>query len=120
MPETPSAASGYGGFCQAAARADFTGSTLLWSAFDRTFLWFYSLPQAGNLARLPGTAAFARRRPALILPVARSFGALLLGLGDVVFLAETLNPAGGIYQLLFTGKEGMAGGTNFHFYILRG
>ena len=37
---------------------------------------------------------------------------------DVVFSAEALNPAGGVNQLLFAGKERMAGGTNFHFDIL--
>lgn len=31
-----------------------------------------------------------------------------------VFSVETFNPAGGVHQLLFPGKERMTGGTNFH------
>jgi hypothetical protein len=37
---------------------------------------------------------------------------------DIVLFAEPLDPAGGVYQLLFTRKERMAGGTNFHLDIL--
>jgi hypothetical protein len=43
-----------------------------------------------------------------------------LSLFDIVFLAEALDAAGGVYQLLFTRKERMAGGTNFNFEILNG
>ena len=33
---------------------------------------------------------------------------------NVILLAEALNAAGGVNQLLLAGKEGVAGGTNFH------
>ena len=45
---------------------------------------------------------------------------VLLGLFDVVFSAEAFNTSGGIHQFLLARKEGVAGGTNFHFYILGG
>jgi hypothetical protein len=38
----------------------------------------------------------------------------------VVFLPEAFNTAGCVNKLLFTGKEGVAGGTDFYFYILDG
>ena len=38
----------------------------------------------------------------------------------VIFLPEPLNPPRCIHQLLFAGKEGVAGGTNFHLDILHG
>jgi hypothetical protein len=39
---------------------------------------------------------------------------------DVVFFAEPLDAAGGVHQLLFTGKKRMTGGTNFNLDILDG
>jgi len=39
---------------------------------------------------------------------------------DIVLPAEALDAAGGIYQLLFAGKEGVAGRAYFHFDILDG
>ena len=39
---------------------------------------------------------------------------------DIVLLPEALDAAGGVYQLLLAGKEGMAGRTDFHLYILYG
>jgi hypothetical protein len=37
---------------------------------------------------------------------------------NVVFLPEPLNPSGSVYQLLFAGKERVAGGTNFNLDVL--
>ena len=37
---------------------------------------------------------------------------------DVVLLAEALDASGCVYQLLLAGKEGVAGGANFHLYVL--
>jgi hypothetical protein len=36
---------------------------------------------------------------------------------DVVLSLEPFNTSGSIYQFLFAGKKGMAGGTNFHLDI---
>ena len=47
------------------------------------------------------------------------FGVLRLFL-NIVLLAEALNTAGGIYQLLLARKEGVAGRTNFNLNILNG
>jgi hypothetical protein len=33
---------------------------------------------------------------------------------NVVFLSEPLDPSGSINEFLFAGKEGVAGGANFH------
>jgi hypothetical protein len=35
-------------------------------------------------------------------------------LGDAVLLAEFLDPAGGVHDLLLAGVERVAGGTDFH------
>ena len=40
------------------------------------------------------------------------FGFSCVALG--VFAAETLDAAGGVHELLLAGKEGMAGGADFH------
>ena len=37
---------------------------------------------------------------------------------NVVFLPEAFDAPGGIYQFLFAGEEGVAGGTNFNLYVL--
>jgi hypothetical protein len=39
---------------------------------------------------------------------------LLLVVALGVLAAETLDTAGGVQHLLFTGEEGMAGGADFH------
>jgi hypothetical protein len=43
-----------------------------------------------------------------------------LRLFDVVFLPEPFYAARRVNELLFAGKERMAGGTNFHFDVLYG
>ena len=43
-----------------------------------------------------------------------------LSLFDVVLFPEALDTAGSIYQFLLACKEGMAGRTDFHLYILYG
>jgi hypothetical protein len=47
-------------------------------------------------------------------------GLLLLGLFDVVFLAEALDAAGGVDEFLLAGKERVAGGAYFHLDIFDG
>jgi hypothetical protein len=43
---------------------------------------------------------------------------LLLFLIQIVFLAESLHPAGGIHQFLLAGKEGVTAGADFYLDIL--
>jgi hypothetical protein len=45
---------------------------------------------------------------------------MLSALFYVVFLPEPLNPSGGVNQLLFAGKEGMTGRTDFHLDVFNG
>jgi hypothetical protein len=47
-------------------------------------------------------------------------GLLLLGLCDIVLLAEAFDAAGGVDEFLLAGKERMAGGTYFHFDVFGG
>jgi hypothetical protein len=44
---------------------------------------------------------------------------LFLFVAQPVFLPETFDPTGGVHQLLLTGEEGVAAGTNLHLDILR-
>jgi hypothetical protein len=56
----------------------------------------------------------------IILPgvfVRFAAAAFLKLLFDVVLPAETLNPSGGVHQLLLTRKEGVAGGTDLHLNV---
>jgi hypothetical protein len=53
-------------------------------------------------------------------PPGAEFLRLLLGVFDVVFFPEPFYAARGIHQLLFSRKEGMTGGTNFHLKVLNG
>jgi hypothetical protein len=39
---------------------------------------------------------------------------------NVVFLSEPFDAACGVYQFLFAGKEGVAGGANFNLDVLYG
>ena len=45
---------------------------------------------------------------------------LFSGFLNIVLSSEALDAAGGIYQLLLAGEEGMAGGANLNLYILDG
>jgi hypothetical protein len=39
---------------------------------------------------------------------------------DIVFLPEPLDSTGGIHKFLFSRKERVAGGADFHLYVFRG
>lgn len=42
----------------------------------------------------------------------------IFGSAARITLAEFINPTSGIHDLLLAGKEGVAGGTNFHMQLL--
>ncbi len=45
---------------------------------------------------------------------------MILLVFDTVLLLEAFDPSCGVYKLLLTGEEGVAGGADFHLKILCG